>query len=205
MPLLLLIRHAENDFVRTGRLAGRQPGVHLNENGRMQAEALGSRLSQFPLNAIYSSPLERTQETAAPLAQALGLPVILRPGLIEVDCGKWQGRTLKSLRRLKVWKVVQYTPCEFRFPEGESFPEVQARICQEIDALCSQHGEKEVLACFSHADPIRLALAYYLGMPLDAFQRLVIAPTAVAVLNISEKGSKLLAINVDVSQVMPHP
>jgi probable phosphoglycerate mutase len=125
--------------------------------------------------SIYSSPLERAMETAEPLATVLGLEVIPRPGLIETDVGEWQGKTVKGLSRLKIWRKVLGAPSLMRFPGGESFSEAQYRICQEIEWLRTQHDPKDLISCFSHADPLKLAIAYYLGMPLDMFQRLSIS------------------------------
>ena len=104
MTVILFIRHGENDYVKKGRLAGRLPGVHLNKKGQMQAQAVADRLCKVPIKAVYSSPLERTMETAEPLAKALGLEVIQRPGLVELDFGEWQDKKLKGLSRLR-WFV----------------------------------------------------------------------------------------------------
>jgi len=128
MPTILLIRHGENEYVAKGRLAGRLPGVHLNERGRQQAEAVADFLSKAPIKAIYSSPLERCVETAQPLSERLGLPVILRDNLLEIDFGDWQNKTLKQLRRRKLWKVVQGNPARMQFPEGETFANAQVRV-----------------------------------------------------------------------------
>ncbi len=180
MPILLLIRHGSNDFVGK-RLAGRLPGVHLNEKGRQQAEALAQALCNAPIKAIYSSPLERAAETAEPLAQALHLPVNLRPGLMEIDFGDWVGKTLGQMHRMKLWKTVQQAPSQARFPHGESFGEAQQRIVAELDAIVAGHEKDDLLACFSHSNSIKLALAHYLGLPLDNFQRLSIDTTSVSV------------------------
>jgi probable phosphoglycerate mutase len=199
MPIFLLIRHGENDYVKKGRMAGHTSGVHLNETGRIQAQALAERLKDAPIKAIYSSPLERALETAAPLAQALGLEIIQRPGLIETDIGEWAGKTFKSLARLKVWRAVQFTPSRVRFPGGESFQETQFRICQELEALSALHEPKDLIACFSHADPIKMVVANYLGMPLDTFQRLTVSTCSITALIIGEHGSRLLTMNFDPS------
>ncbi len=122
MPLLLLIRHGENEFVKTGKMAGRLPGVHLNERGRQQAADLAEALKDVPLKAVYSSSLERAVETAEPIAAGRKLEIQLRPDLMDTDIGKWQGRTLKSLSKLKKWKIVQQAPSRFTFPEGGVFP-----------------------------------------------------------------------------------
>lgn len=209
MPILLLVRHGENDYVKKGRLAGRLPGVHLNEKGRSQAkilaEAMVRKMVEAPVRAVYSSPLERTMETAEPIAEALGHEVIPRVGLIETDYGEWQNKTLKGLRRLKLWRVVQHTPSMSRFPGGESFAEAQHRICQEIETLCQQHEQKDVIVCVTHADPIKLAVAFYIGMPLDTFQRLSVAPASLTALHIGETGCSLLNLNYDLSFNLSNP
>ena len=199
MPLILLIRHGENDYVKKSRLSGRMPGIHLNEKGRAQAQALAEKLTSAPIKAVYSSPLERAIQTAEPLAKALGLEVVPRPGLIETDVGEWQGKTIKGLSRLKIWRKVLSAPSLMRFPGGESFIESQYRICQEIEWLRTQHDPKALIACCSHADPIKLAIAYYLGMPLDMFQRLSVSPASITALHLGEGGSHLLTLNYDFS------
>jgi probable phosphoglycerate mutase len=197
MPVILLIRHGENDYVKKHRLAGRLPGVHLNKKGQEQARLLAEKLAGAPIKAVYSSPLERALETAAPLAQALGLEVIPRPGLIETDFGEWQGESLKKLNRLKIWRVVQNRPSLVRFPGGETFAELQMRYIRELESIYSQYEAKDMVACVSHADPIRLAVAYYIGLPLDMFQRLTVLPGSISVLWIAEGNSQLMALNVD--------
>lgn len=187
MPTILLIRHGENSMVGK-RLAGRLPDVHLNDRGKQQALQLAEALCTAPIKAIFSSPLERAVETAQPLAQRLGLPVQLAPGLIELGYGDWQGRTLKQLGRRKLWKIVQEKPSEMRFPNGESFVEVQQRAAAEIDRITAAHAEEDLIACFSHGDVIRLLVAHYLGMPLDVFQRLAASTASISVLHIDQKG-----------------
>jgi probable phosphomutase (TIGR03848 family) len=199
MPAILLIRHGENEFVKKGRLAGRLPGVHLNQKGREQVQALADKLLGAPIKALYSSPLERTMETAEPIAQALELEVIPCQGLLEVDFGEWQGKTLKGLRRLKLWKTVQHSPATARFPGGESFAEAQFRACRALEQIASKYEEKDIVACVSHSDLIKLSVAYYLGLPLDLFQRLFIAPASFTVLALGPAGSFLVTLNYDLS------
>lgn len=198
MPLFLLVRHGENDYVKKGRLAGRLPGVHLNEKGRAQAQAVADKLAGAPVKAIYSSPLERAKETAEPIAAALNLPVIERSGLIETDVGEWEDKKVKGLSRLKLWRMVQARPSLWQFPGGESFVECQYRIQQELLELAKQHEEKDIIVCVSHSDPIKLAIAYYIGLPLDMFQRLNVSPASITALHIGQTGSFLLALNYDV-------
>ena len=194
MATLLLIRHGENDFVGK-RLAGHLPGVHLNAAGRSQAEAIAAMLRQEAVIAIYSSPLERTMETAEPLARDLDLPVTPHEGLAEVNFGDWQGKAISYLKRLKLWQSVQKTPSQVRFPHGESFSEAQARVVAALEAISAAHGEKERVACFSHSDTIRLAVAHYLDMPLDSFQRLTINPASITRLFLHKGSIVMLQVN----------
>ena len=195
MPLFLLIRHGENDYVKTGRLAGRLPEVHLNEKGHTQANLLAEKLASAPVKAVYSSPLERALETAAPIAAAINLPVIENAGLIEMDYGEWQNQKLKGLSRLKIWKLVQAAPSVMRFPSGERFAEAQMRIANTLLDILSCFEPKDVIICVSHADPIKLAVAYFIGLPLDMFQRLSVSPASITILALGESGGRLVALN----------
>src|SRR5436190_24049812 len=130
---LLLIRHGENDWVGTDRLAGRTPDVHLNEKGRQQAANLATLLAKQPIVAIYSSPLERCLETAQPLAALLNQIISAEPGLLEVDYGEWRGAHLKELSQLPEWQMVQHFPSVFRFPGGETLREVQSRAVETLE------------------------------------------------------------------------
>lgn len=203
MPLFLLIRHGENDYVKNGRMAGRMPGVHLNKKGATQAQALAEKLVGAPVKAVYSSPLERAIETAEPIARALNLEVIECPGLVETNIGEWEDKTIKSLRRLKIWKSVQRSPSLFHFPGGETFAEAQFRVCHAILSLSEQHDRKDILVCVSHGDPIKLAVAYFMGMALDNFQRLAVAPASITALQVGEWGGQLLTLNYDLSFALP--
>jgi probable phosphoglycerate mutase len=195
MPLLLLIRHGENEFVKTGKMAGQLPGVHLNDRGRKQAGELAEALKQVPLKAIYSSSLERAIETAEPIVESRKLEIQVRPQLMDNDIGKWQGRTIKQVRRIKKWKIVQQAPSRFKFPEGESFLETQTRIASCLDEIAASHKPKDIVAVVFHADPIKLAVAHYLGMPLDHFQRLGCDTASVTALYVSETGAHLIKLN----------
>ena len=176
MRLLLLLRHAVTEHTGS-RLSGWLPGLHLSEAGREQAGALAGRLAPVPLDAIYTSPLERCQETAAPLAEAKGLKVETLEDVIEVRYGDWTGRTLKELAREPLWKVVQATPSAARFPDGESIFEMQARAVLAVERLREAHPKQTVAVC-SHADVIKAVVCHYLGMHLDLFQRLVVSPAS---------------------------
>jgi probable phosphomutase (TIGR03848 family) len=196
MPTLLLIRHGENDYLKQGRLPGHLPGIHLDEGGQEQAAALAEGLKDAPIRAIYASPLERTVETAEPLAQALGQTILLRPALVDVDPGEWQGMRLADLRKLPLWKEVQEKPAGVRFPGGESFLESQARLVGEIENIRRTHKSKDLVAVVFHSDPIKLVLAHYLGLPLDNFQRLSVAPGSISILRLGGRGTQLIGLNI---------
>jgi probable phosphomutase (TIGR03848 family) len=196
MPLLLLIRHGENEYVKTGKMAGRLPGVHLNERGQEQARALGEALKDVPIKAIYSSPLERAMETAAPIASARKLQIIQEPDLLESDMGKWQGKSWKVLRLLKVWEIVENSPSRFRFPDGESFPEMQVRIVGAFERMIKKHNKpQDIVAVVFHSDPIKLAVSHFLGLPLDNFQRLSCDTGSLTAIYASESGANLVKLN----------
>ena len=191
---VFLIRHGENDWVGTDRLAGRSPDVHLNDKGQEQAQELAQFLQQQPIAAIYSSPLDRCMETAQPLASLLNLPVTVEPGVIEVDYGEWQAGHLKELAKLPEWRMVQHYPSTFRFPRGETLREVQSRALSAIDRIRDAHPNQEV-AIFSHGDVIRTTMAHYLGTPLDLFQRVIISTASVSTVVFSTGVPAVLGVN----------
>jgi probable phosphoglycerate mutase len=195
MPLLLLIRHGENDFTKKHKLAGYTPDVHLNERGQSQAHALADGLKDAPIKGIFSSPLERAVETATPIATARGLEIQVEPGLLETNVGKWQGRSLAALRLQKAWKVVQSAPSRAQFPDGETFYECQARIVAALDSISKKYKPQDIIACVFHADPIKLAVAHYIGLPLDHFQRLGCDTGSLTALYVSESGANLIKLN----------
>ena len=203
MPTVMLIRHGETDFVKSGKMAGRTPGVHLNEKGQHEAEELVLLLKDAPIKAIYSSPMERTLETAKPLAISKGLKVIKNRGLIETDIGDWMGMEIKKARKLSAWKTVQLAPSRFRFPNGESFLEAQTRQVNAVEDIVSHHPGNLLVAVFSHADPIRLVMAYYLGMNLDLFQRLACQTCSISLLHFSDHGVTIPGFNLRSSLNLP--
>ncbi|WP_062735799.1 MSMEG_4193 family putative phosphomutase [Kocuria turfanensis] len=179
--LVLLVRHGETPT--TGKvLPGRAPGLHLSDHGRAQAEQVAERLAGVPVDAVLTSPLERTRETAEPTEARTGRTAVVDPGLLECDFGEWTGAELSRLSRLTAWSTVQRAPSTFRFPGGESFPEMQARMVGAVDRARAEH-EGGVVVCFSHADPIKAALAHALGTHLDLFQRIVVSPCSVSAIS----------------------
>lgn len=177
--LVLLVRHGKTPT--TGKvLPGRTPGLSLAPEGIDQAKGAAGRIAALErAGSVYASPLERTQETAAPIATALGVDVVTEAGLIECEFGEWTGKELKELMKLPEWQQVQRSPSAFRFPGGESFLEMQQRIVDTIARLVARHPGELVVAV-SHADPIKAAVAVAIGTHLDLFQRIVISPCAVS-------------------------
>jgi probable phosphoglycerate mutase len=196
--LVLLVRHGQTPT--TGKvLPGRAPGLHLSEKGTQQADTVAQRIAALQTDtrkvaAVYASPLERTRETAAPIAKALGLPVRRTQGLLEADFGDWTGAELKRLYKLPEWRTVQRNPSGFRFPAGESFTEMQTRICGAVDKLRLAHPGQTVVAV-SHADPIKAAVAHALGTHIDLFQRIVVSPCSVSAVLYGIDGPVVLAVN----------
>lgn len=182
MTQILLIRHAVNDFVKTGKLAGWTPNVHLNDEGKAQAEALGKRLADAPITQLYSSPLERTMETAeAVRLHHPHLTIQQNVEVGEVRYGDWEGKEISALQKRKMWHVVQEYPSRAYFPNGETMRGVQTRAVNEIERLAALHP-RELIAVVSHADLIKMVLAHFLGMHLDAFQRIVVSPASISTL-----------------------
>jgi probable phosphoglycerate mutase len=204
MPTLFLIRHGENDYLVKNRLPGHTPGIHLNGRGREQAAELARTLSRLPIKALYSSPLERAVETAEPLAQLLGLEIQLHPDLTDTDVGNWAGRSWKALSRTRLWKVIQENPSHFQFPGGETFVQAQKRVTRALDAIANAHAD-EMIAVVFHADPIKLAVAHYLGLSLDNFQRLTAHTGSVTILKMDSSVIKLLSLNLIPPFSFPKP
>lgn len=204
MTTILLIRHAVNDWVTTGKLAGWTPGVHLNDEGKAQAAALGKRLATQPLQAIYSSPLERTLETAAAIAAHHNrLEVQPLPGVGEVQFGRWQGEKIAKLARRKMWRVIQFVPSRAYFPEGETMRTAQARAVNAIESLAQKHPRGTV-AVVSHSDVIKMALAHYLGAHLDLFQRIMVSPASLSIVELGFGRPTVVQVN-DTSHNPSHP
>ncbi len=192
---VLLVRHGATATTGT-ILPGRAPGLHLSERGLAQAEAVAARLKELNKKpvAVYASPLERTKETAAPIAKALGLRTQTERGLLECDFGTWTGKRLAMLAKRPEWRQVQHSPSTFRFPAGESFSEMQLRIWSTLEALAAKHRNRSVVVV-SHADPIKAAVTFAQGVPLDLFQRTVISPCSISVLAFTSGTPVVLSVN----------
>lgn len=198
MGTLLLIRHGRTDANATGVLAGRTPGVVLDEIGRTSTVALSERLKGVNIAQVVSSPLERTRETASLLFQD-SFDIALEDRLLECDYGDWQGAKLSELAVHELWPIVQQRPDEMIFPNGESMNDMSARAsaaAREWDAkLVAEHGDKVVWVAVSHGDIIKAICADAMGLPLRKFQSLLIEPASVSVIHYSETGSAVSKLN----------
>ena len=190
---LVLVRHAVT--AQTGPLlSGRAPGIDLSDDGRAQARALGARMADLPIDAVYASPIERTTQTAEAIATRHGLPVRRLDGVLEADYGEWTGQKLADLAKTDLWKVVQRTPSRMVFPGGESMATMQTRMVAAIEAVVVDHPG-ELVVVVSHADPIKAAIAHYTGVHLDLFQRIVVSPASVTAFAFSPHGVAMIKCN----------
>jgi probable phosphoglycerate mutase len=194
MTTFYLIRHGDND-VLSYALAGRGPGVHLNANGQQQALRLAEHMADRGIDRIFSSPMERARETAEPLARKLGLKIEICEAITEINYGDWTGKTMVELEQVEGWKQWNTFRTGTRPPGGESILEVQARTVGQIEKLRRDFPNSSI-ALFSHGDPLRSTIVYYLGMPLDLIRRLKMNPASVTVLTINDWTAELHAFNL---------
>ena len=212
MATVILVRHGRTTANAAGVLAGRTKGVHLDATGHKQAEATAARLAPVPLSAVVTSPLERTRETAKPIAAAQtdSSRPVSEKGLVECDYGSWSGQDLKTLAKEPLWRTVQAHPSAAVFPDGESMADMSARAVAAVrrwDArVTDEHGPEALWVAVSHADIIKAVLADALGMHLDAFQRLVVDPASVSVVRYTPLRPFVLSMNTtegDLSHLRP--
>jgi probable phosphoglycerate mutase len=190
---LFLVRHAAHDLVGKA-LCGRMPGVKLGEEGRAQAERLAARLSRETVAAVQASPLERARETAEPIARHFGVGVEVAEAVNEIDVGAWTGKPFDELRDDPRWTLWNSARSVARAPGGETMLEVQARTLAHMEALRARFAHQGVVIV-SHADVIKAALAYCLGLSLDGLQRFDIAPASLSTVAIGDWGAKVLSVN----------
>ena len=193
MTTFYLIRHANTDFI--GKvLCGRMPGVHLNAEGRAQAERLAERFRGIPIDSLCSSPLERALETAEPLAKAFGLTVRTADEISEVEYGEWTGRAIADLLNGSAWHSYNTFRTAAHIPGGETVLQLQNRVVGWLESIRrEQSGER--VAVVSHADPIKAAVTHYAGLHLDMFYRFEISPASVTVVQVTDAGSLVLTLN----------
>jgi probable phosphoglycerate mutase len=190
---VFLVRHGAHD--RLGKtLCGRMDGVSLSEQGRRESEALAARLRGEGLETVYASPLQRTRETAEPIAAASGAPLTLDDDLLEIDFGAWTGKAFEALHGDPAWAVWQRSRGVARPPGGESMVEVQARLRRWLKRACARHPDARI-AAVTHADVIKALVAYTLGFSLDQHDRLEISPASLTTLVAGDWGMKVIGVN----------
>ena len=195
MSLVVLVRHAHSQANAAGILSGRRPNIALSEKGRTQAQELAIRLGELKVKELRVSPLQRCIETIDPWVSTKSrIRRIEDHGITEVDYGKWSGRTLRSLSREKLWKIVQENPSRVFFPDGEGMANMQARAIESMHLALSSTGTGAVVMV-SHGDVIKALVAANLGMRLDDFQRIIIDPASVTLFDFSSKTPRLLLLN----------
>jgi probable phosphomutase (TIGR03848 family) len=201
VPTVILVRHGRSTANTAGVLAGRAPGVHLDDAGVKQAVAVGERLAGVRLAAAVTSPLERCRETSREITGRQGAPLRASADkqLSECDYGDWQGRALKDLAREKLWKTVQSQPSAATFPGGEAMRAMQDRAVEAVrrhDRLVEEeHGPHAVWLAVSHGDVIKAILADALGTHLDLFQRIQVDPASVSIVRYTESRPYVLGTN----------
>ena len=197
---LVLIRHAHSEANAAGILSGRLPNVHLTEKGLAQSENLAVRLGKFPVSNLRISPMERCFETISPWINSILLPnnpkfePIIDQELTEVDYGSWSGKKLAVLSRNKLWKIVQESPSRMYFPKGEGIAQMQSRAMKSVHEAVSSKT-KGAAVIVSHGDVIKSIVASALGMHLDEFQRVVIDPASISILDYSSTKPRVLLLN----------
>jgi probable phosphomutase (TIGR03848 family) len=192
LTTLYFVRHGVTD--ETGVKLSGWMDTALNEAGTRQATAAAAALAEKRFKTIYSSPVARCLQTAEIVAEIQGKNVRLLESLGEVRYGAWTGRSLKQLSKLKVWQDVQHQPSSFRFPDGETLREVQARAVDEIERLRIAH-RKDAICCVSHAEVIRLVFAHYLGVHIDLFQRIIVGPASISILALGDHSPRAICLN----------
>jgi probable phosphomutase (TIGR03848 family) len=193
MTTFLLIRHGETDAIGKSMM-GWLPGWHLNQAGQRQVMKLGERLARLPIRALYTSPLERATETAEAVARSHGLEPQKVEDLGEIRMGEWEGLTMQELDGREDWKKFNTYRSGARCPGGETMAEVQVRMMRQLQCLETRHAN-QMVAVVSHGDPLRAAVSYYLGVPVDLMQRFEISPGSVTAVEAAEWGPRVLCVN----------
>lgn len=201
MPTVILVRHGRSGANTSGILAGRSPGVKLDETGLTQVAAVAERLAALPLAAIVTSPLDRCKQTAAAIATAQKQPLRSATDrrLTECGYGDWTGQKISALSKDPLWSVVQQHPSAVTFPNGESMRAMQQRAVDAVrdhDArLAESHGHDAVWVAVSHGDVIKAIVADALGQHLDTFQRIVVDTASTTIITYTPHRPFLVRLN----------
>ncbi|HEX2970485.1 MAG TPA: histidine phosphatase family protein [Bacteroidales bacterium] len=193
MTKFLLVRHALTDSV--GKvLSGRSAGIHLNNEGKAQADHLGQRLSDLKIDAIYSSPLERALETASPVAETHNLSINVSDDLTEINFGSWTNKKIEELRNDSDFIAFNTLRSSTRIPDGELISEAQTRIISKLEQLSSV-PENRTIVVVSHADIIKSALVWYAGIPVDLMNRIEISPACISIVELYDNNARIVCVN----------
>ncbi len=210
MTTLILLRHGRSTANTAGVLAGRSPGVELDERGAEQAAAVVERLASLPIAEIVTSPMTRCRQTVAPLAAARGLVPAVEDDLAEVDYGSWTGCKVSDLGKEDLWRVVQAHPSAAVFPDGEGLAEMQTRsvaaVRRHTARITAEHGKDAIWVACSHGDVIKAVLADALACHLDNFQRIVVDTCSVSVVQYTQLRPFVARMNEqsgDVASLVP--
>ncbi len=194
MAHIFLVRHGQTDFVGK-KLCGTSSGIPLNNEGRRQVEKTASYLQAFSTKGLYSSPIQRAQETAQIISKQINLPVVTAEYLSEINFGDLQGTEAKKLDELPLWNHFLYHPSDVQFPNGDCVVEVQKRVGEGLDALASQFDQEDQLVCVAHGEVLLLAVAYAIHLPMDEIHHLSIDPASVTELEWTLDNKKLKLLN----------
>lgn len=196
-----LVRHAAHDRIGTV-LVGRLNGVHLSLRGRAQAKELAEHFAREEIAAVITSPRERAQETAEPIADSLQLTPRISNALDEVNFGGWQGHSFEQLAEDADWNRWNVARSMARAPRGETIAEVQARMLGELLHLHATAAGSQVVLV-SHAEPIRALLLHILGLSADGWNRIEVEPAAISTVAFDETGGRILRLNTPVTVSVP--
>jgi probable phosphoglycerate mutase len=189
----VLVRHAAHNLAGDV-LAGQTPGVYLSVQGQQQVQRLADRLALLPIAAVYSSPLDRTMQTAQALASRFNLPVQASDSFAEIDFGEWSGKSFDELANDPRWQAWNRFRSSAPLPDGSLMLAVQLRAVAALQRLCRQYPD-QMVAIVSHADVIKAVVAHYLGVHLDLFQRIEISPASVSMIAVHEWGASIIRLN----------
>lgn len=206
MTTLLLLRHGRSTANTKGVLAGRRPGVHLDDHGRAQAQSAAERLADVRLDLMVSSPLERCLQTVEPVAAGRRRKVVTDDGLIEADYGSWSGKKLSTLAKEPLWPVIQNHPSSVTFPgrSGESMIDMAARAAGAVRRFNAKVGPDGVWLACSHGDVIKSIVADALGLHLDQFQRIVIDPASITIIRYTQHRPFVVITNSTSGPIAPY-
>lgn len=197
MPLIYLMRHAESQANKAGVLAGRDDAVSLTSKGFKDSKQAVKYLRKLEISQIYSSPIKRCLQTVSPFAKEVGITPSIDNLLIEMDFGTWSGKKLSELSKTREWRKIQDNPAAFRFPEGESFKEMHLRVEKFLKRV--SRGKKPILVV-SHGDVIKMIICCCLDLPINQFQRIVITPASLSIIEYTPKSKALLQSNMKLSK-----